>query len=368
MKDSVAAKTRYCKNTMHSDVLYNNPLGSTPTRKVNVYLPPGYHDGDASYPVIYLLHGYGGDADHPIVQTLARLNEGFSPVARLLFRNALRRVLTYERLDSLIERGSIDPFILVQPDASLHVPHIHERTHGDGAIRMKGSMYVDSPGVGDYARYTFEEVVDYVDANYRTVAQRSARAVAGGSMGGYGALIAAIEYSRTFCVAASMSPSICGLDVLDSDLVVPYMRRLMGTKRSTEIGHEELEDIYNTCDMVFSPDRPLIPTVRRDADGRVIGLDETARANWQRGDAGDLARAKPDGIRTVALRLTCEQSDEYGLADPDLRFHKVLDELNVDHEFELFTDRRAEKVSGHAQGIAIQVVPSFLFCLRHMVW
>ena len=66
-------------------------------------------------------------------------------------------------------------------------------------------MYVDSPGTGRYGEYVFRDVVDYVDRSYRTLPGREGRALAGGSMGGYGALRGGILHPERFGAVAALS-------------------------------------------------------------------------------------------------------------------------------------------------------------------
>ncbi len=59
----------------------------------------------------------------------------------------------------------------------------------DAWTKYGGSQYVDSPGTGKYHSYLCDEVVPWVDGRYRTLADRSHRAIAGKSSGGFGAMI-----------------------------------------------------------------------------------------------------------------------------------------------------------------------------------
>ena len=353
--------------TYHSPALERNPIGASADRAVRVYLPPGYSSDDDRYPVIYLLHGYGGDAEHPIVDSRQHLMASNPPVTRLLFRRLLRRVITFETLDALIVSGQLPPFILVQPDGSLHLAHLHGRTLPGGDPKQKGSMYYDSAGTGRFGTAVFRDAVDFVDGHYRTIPDRRHRGVAGGSMGGYGALLAGILHPDRFSAVAALSPSICGLDVLDVDLYVPLQRWIYGKRGAIRAGREDLSDILETCDMVFSPDRPLMPTVRRDGSGRTVHMDDVAQANWSVADAGNMVIERDGAFADVSVRVSCEERDEFGFAGPDRRFANVLSARDIAHELHIFRDDVAARVSAHAVGIALQVESGLRFCLRHMV-
>ena len=130
-----------------------------------IYLPPGYSDTSERYPVVYQLHGVAGDANEWIA------------------------IGTPDAADQLIGDGTIRPLIVVFPygDASYYV----NANHG-------GPRWED---------HIVGEVVQEVDATYRTLARRESRAVAGLSMGGDGALQLAMRYPDVYGVAAAHSPS-----------------------------------------------------------------------------------------------------------------------------------------------------------------
>jgi len=353
--------------TYHSSALEGNPAGASAERSLRAYLPPGYESGNDRYPVIYLLHGYGGDVTHPIVDSRRRAEASNPLVIRIILRRLLRRLVTFETLDALILSGKLPPFILAQPDGSLHLAHRYGGTHPGGDPKLKGSLYFDSAGTGQFGTAVFHDAVDFVDARYRTVPDRQQRGIVGGSMGGYGALLAGILHPDRFCAIAALSPSICGLDVLDVDLYVPFQRLILGKRGAIRAGRNDLADILDTCDMVFSPGRRLVPTIHRDVSGRSDSMDEEARANWDAADAGKMVLSREGAFDGVALRVSCEERDEFKFAGPDKRFSEVLKIRGIDHELCIFRDDTAARVSPHAVGIAFQVESGLKFCLDHMV-
>ena len=352
--------------TYHSPALETSRIGASPDRRVLLYLPPGYDHCDDRYPVVYLLHGYGGDAEHPIVDSRDRFVGRYSTLFRVFFRSVFRRVVTFEMLDEQISSGALPPFIVAQPDGSMHRPHIHGGTEPGGDLKMKGSMYYDSEGTGNFGLAVFRDAVDHLDACYRTVADRAHRAVIGGSMGGYGALLAGILHPDRFSAVAALSPSICGLDIVDITLYVPFLRWVYGKEGARRAGREDRSDILDTCDMIFSPDRPLVPTIERDETGNSVRMDQVARANWATADAGNLVMTHPAAFRDVAVRISCEERDEFGFAGPDLRFAAVLSERGIPHELHIFRSNVAARISAHSVGIALEVLSGLRFCLERI--
>jgi enterochelin esterase-like enzyme len=141
------------KNVPHGlvqQVLFPSPSTST-SRRAFVYTPPGYEkDTKKKYPVLYLQHGWGEDET-------AWSNQGH---ANLI-------------MDNLIAEGNIQPFIIVM-------------TYG-----MTNNVRPGAPGglrnfnIQPFQTVLLDELIPYVDANFRTIADQKHRAMAGLSMGGF---------------------------------------------------------------------------------------------------------------------------------------------------------------------------------------
>src|SRR2546430_13501762 len=150
---------RIDEHVITSELLRANPLGDPCERPLLVYLPPGYEDDPArSYPTVYVIQGYTGH------------------VTMWRNRSAYRQPFP-ETADAVFAAGQAPPAIVVYVDAW---------------TAYGGSQFVDSPRTGRYHSYLCEEVVPFVDARYRTLPDREARAVAGKSSGGFGAVIAPV--------------------------------------------------------------------------------------------------------------------------------------------------------------------------------
>ena len=144
------------EHEFESEALGGNPLSDPNRRPLWVYLPPGYDaDGDRRYPSIYVIQGLTGQVD--------------------MWRNraAFRRNFP-ELADELFASGEAPPAVLVYPDCW---------------TSLGGSQFLDSPGTGRYHTYLCDEIVPWVDANYRTLAAPEHRGIAGKSSGGYGAMV-----------------------------------------------------------------------------------------------------------------------------------------------------------------------------------
>jgi hypothetical protein len=147
---------RIDEHVFTSELLRGNPLSDPFERPLWVYLPPGYDDEPGRrYPSVYVIQGYTGH------------------VAMWANRGAYRQPFP-ETADAVFARGEAPPAIVVYVDAW---------------TRYGGSQFVDSPGTGRYHSYLCDEIVPWVDARYRTLADPGHRGIMGKSSGGFGAMI-----------------------------------------------------------------------------------------------------------------------------------------------------------------------------------
>jgi S-formylglutathione hydrolase FrmB len=132
-----------------------------------VILPADYDtDKASSYPVLYFLHGLGGNE-----QTL--LNSG-----------------GMNMIQDLRDQKRISEFLIVAPDAGRSF-YINSR---DGKVR--------------YEDFFIREFLPYIESHYRIRAERKSRGVTGVSMGGYGALRFALRYPNLFVAVSAHSPAL----------------------------------------------------------------------------------------------------------------------------------------------------------------
>lgn len=358
---------RYRTDTFHAVSLENNPLGSPVERDVHIYLPPGYYESEKNYPVIYFLHGYTGN-NHGWTVTYEDSNYRSLPweviPKRILEQIDVDRVCTFEKLDEEIRSGNLDPCIFVQPDGSLHEPHIEGRKGITGEVLTKGSFYVNSPYTGNYMDFIVKDVIEYIDSAYRTTPEKGNRALMGGSMGGYGTIYLTSHHPERFISAAALSPGNLGkLDNLDWELRIPIYEKLLGEKLGREIGTSAWKDILDSLDLIFSNENPLVPSIERDEEGEIIDYDEDAYENWQEYDLNNVIKEHPEALRKVHLLLNCAENDEFGLAEVSEALHETLKELNVDHEYELYNDPKAA-LTPHILGIGYHILPGMKFCSK----
>ena len=359
---------RYRIEKFHSKALEGNPLDSPADRDLKIYLPPGYFESkDKRYPVVYFIHGYGGN-NRGWTVTSRNAKDGAIPwkivPKKILERIHMDRLTTFETLDEQINNGQLEPFIFVQADASLHVPNIDGRKDFRGQLATKGSFYINSPFSGKYRDYIIQDVINYIDSNYRTIPDKQHRALMGGSMGGFGTLYLCLYHPDKFVSAASLSPGNLGtrdLSRLNWKLRIPIYGEIFGEKMNAEIGDSAWKDILDTIDLIFSDDNRLLPTIKRDEHGNVIEYNEEILSKWEKFDINYLIKEKPDAFKQVHLLLNCADNDEFGLAEGAKKIHETLMEYGIDHQFDLYSDPDVA-LTPHILGIGYHILQGIHFC------
>jgi S-formylglutathione hydrolase FrmB len=153
---------------IHGASLEGNLEGNAVDREVIVVLPPSYQrEASRRYPVVYALHGYSIGA-----------------------QQWTGEIHVPQTVEGAFARGARE-MIVVLPDAKT----VHN-----------GSMYSSSATTGDFERFVADDVVKYVDAHYRTIADRRSRGLVGHSMGGYGAARIGMKHADVFGSLYIMSP------------------------------------------------------------------------------------------------------------------------------------------------------------------
>lgn len=358
---------RFRIDQFYAKSLEENPLNSPVNRDLRIYLPPDYFDSESTrYPVLYYLHGYGGN-NHNWTITSKDEDESVLPLNRipkkLLDQIDVEKLTTYERLDQLIESGELKPFILVQPDGSLHLPNINNTKNLRGEPGTKGSFYVNSPFSGNYNDFIAIDVLQHVDSFYRTIADKQHRVILGGSMGGAGTLRVSLNHPEKFIAAAALSPGNLVREFLDWQLVIPLNTLLFGEKIAKKMGEKAWADILDTCDLIFSKNKPLLSSIKRDESGKIISLNQDSLNSWKKYDINNLIKERPEALKKVNLMLNAARNDEMGSAIGAQGIHETLTDFEIAHQFELYDDPKIS-LSPHVLGIGYHIMLAIKFCLR----
>lgn len=306
---------RLDERTIESDALRDNPLGDPHVRPIWVYVPPGYDaDSDRRYPSVYVLQGYTGFLTNWRNRTPYR--QPFPEMA-----------------DKHIAAGDVSPCIVVYVDAW---------------TALGGSQFVDSPGTGNYHTYLCDEVVPFVDANYRTLAAAHHRGVSGKSSGGFGAFITPMLRPDLFGGLASHAG-----DSLYEHLYLPEFASIVRSLRRYAGSYERFwEDFHSRAPMSKDDDSTLVMTYgcaacfSAESDGTVtLPFDtESGVINpgvWDRWLAWDPVRMVPryaDALRAMrAIYIDAGTRDQWNLDLGATAMKQALAAIGVtDIFFELF--------------------------------
>ena len=150
-------------------------------RRLTVYTPAGYETSKAKYPVLYVLHGIGGDEDAWVTQGRAT-----------------------QILDNLIARGEAKPMIVVFTNGNIAC-EAAPLENADGYVNPTMSLPKTMEGTFETA---FPEVVKFIDSRYRTIAKKQGRAICGLSMGGFHTLYITLNNPDMFNYSGMFSAAI----------------------------------------------------------------------------------------------------------------------------------------------------------------
>jgi enterochelin esterase-like enzyme len=183
--------------SMHSNILKMD-------RKYALYLPPDYETSQRSYPVLYLLHGYGDDQTGWVQ---------FGEVMHIA--------------DEAINTGKATPMIIVMPDANTGTP---------GYVN-------DAKGDWRYEDFFFQEFMPFIEKTYRIKPDKHYRAVAGLSMGGGGSFIYALHHPELFS-------SACPLSAATDVKIIDSLNHFKYTKGITDKAREDYYKNYNVLSLI----------------------------------------------------------------------------------------------------------------------
>ena len=228
--------------------------------KYSIYLPDGYETSNRHYPVVYLLNGYTGNEQDWIQ-----------------FGNMLTLV------DQSVVSGKFPAMIIVMPD-------------GDDRLYM--NKY---DGSYPYEDMFIQEMIPFIEKEYRIRSERQFRAISGLSMGGAGALKLAMTYPDLFVASASYSAAIRSDKVLAT------------------YGNDDQERFDNYF-------------------GRALGEglkgQERLTEHYRKNNVFDIVQNKaPKELKRVSYYFDCGD-DDY-LSPGNVQLHMDLKQLGIDHEFRI---------------------------------
>jgi hypothetical protein len=306
---------RIDQHVVTSEALAGNPLGDPVDRPLWVYVPPGYdNEGDRRYASVYVIQGYTGH------------------LAMWWNRSAFRQPFP-ETADAMFANHQAPPCLVVYVDAWT----------GYG-----GSQFVDSPGTGRYHTYLCDEIVPFVDARYRTLAEAAHRGIQGKSSGGFGAMITPMlrpdlfgglathagDSLYEYCYIPDFAKAVRALRDYDGSIDKWWDDFRNRTSFTNQNDHLLLMLLGVTACFSAAPDgTPVLPF-----DPHTGRLREEAWARWLEWDPVRMVPKYADALRGLkAVWIDAGTRDEWYLDIGAVAFHDELIKIGVnDVHFELF--------------------------------
>jgi S-formylglutathione hydrolase FrmB len=251
-----------------------------------VYLPAGYDAAPAKrWPVFYFLHGLGGDETNWV--SGGKLAEAADAMK-------LGAIVVMPDGDNGFYTDSATPTDLAACLAD-----------GTGLLDPRAPRKTTCVREPRYETYITKDLVDWVDATYRTIATRNGRAIAGLSMGGFGALQLAMRHQDVFAAAASHS----GIDALLYAGPFPYVAGQVKLETDAAAWGGKLGPFGAWMRGIFGPDI----------------------ASWRAHDPASLVDTLPPGA--LALYLDVGTEDEFALHNGAQYLHDLLTAKHIEHSW-----------------------------------
>jgi S-formylglutathione hydrolase FrmB len=291
-----------------STALAGNKLGDSNVRNMVIYLPSSYDSSDKSYPIIYLLHGFGGNARS--------------------FVDEVTEQFVVFLLDGLAETKVIKEMIIVMPD---------------GKNKYGGSYYLNSELIGNYEDYISKELVNHMQTNYRVIRDRDACVIAGASMGGYGCMTLAMKHSDTYSSVAAMSPPL-GFEVM-IDSVVPEVIKENPNGMTGPNSKKQYSDYIYALSAALSPNlnNPpyFVDLPFEYPSGKIV---EPIKQKWMEQDPLTMVTKYADSLKSMnGIYFDIGTEDLLGFKDASDTFHNKLLSLGINHEYFIYEGGHSDK-------------------------
>ena len=295
--------------------LIGNAMGDPTSRRIPVITPPGYEDGAATFPVVYFLAGFGSGGT-------------------LLLGRSLWSENVPERVERLMREETIAPMVFVIVDCM---------------TRLGGSQYINSTATGRYEDFLIEDIVPFIDAKYRTAAERDQRAIMGKSSGGYGATVLAMRHPEIFGLVADHSGDRYFDFCYQAD--IPHVVAALTAHRGTParflegFPHPAKErgrswfTIVNMLAMAscYSPNPDSEIGFDLPFDLETGERSDSVWQRWLEHDPVHIVEHHADALRSLrTYYIDCGKFDEHHLQLGNRIYCRKLRQLGIDHTYEEF--------------------------------
>ncbi|HEY2859573.1 MAG TPA: alpha/beta fold hydrolase [Terracidiphilus sp.] len=301
---------------VHGVALEGNLERDDVDRDVFVFLPPSYaKEKHSRYPVVYALHGYSIGA------------EQWS-----------HEIHVPQTIEGAFAQGAREMIVVLPDSKTVH----------------NGSMYSSSATTGDFERFIAHDLVEYIDAHYRTIPDRTSRGLVGHSMGGYGATRIGMKHSDVFGSLYIMSP--CCLSARPAGPSNPEIEKALEAVKTPE-DSAKLQFFARAqlaSAAAWSPD-PKNPPLYLDLPFKDGVAQQDVLARW----AANAPLAFVDqyiGNLREYRAIAMDVGDKDGLRVDAGKLHDVLVNYGVANSFEVYPGTHTSAVAVRFQNF---VMPFF---------
>lgn len=301
---------------VHGTSLEGNLEGDAIDREVIVFLPPSYaKQMNRRYPVVYALHGYSIGA-----------------------QQWSGEIHVPQTIEGAFAQGAKEMIVVLPDSRTIH----------------NGSMYSSSVTTGDFEKFISHDVVAYIDAHYRTIADRRSRGLAGHSMGGYGASRIGMKHPDVFGSLYIMSP--CCMSARAAGPSNPELEKSLAAVKSAEdsakLPFGARTQLASAAAWSPNPNNPPLYLDLPTKDG--VAQPEVL-ARW----AANAPLAFVDqyiGNLKQYRAISMDVGDQDGLRVDAGKLHDVFDKYGIANSFEIYPGTHTSAVADRFQN---HVMPFF---------
>lgn len=301
---------------LHGTSLEGSLEGDSADRDVLVFLPPSYaKDKSRRYPVVYALHGYSIGA------------EQWS-----------HEIHVPQTIEGAFAEGAHEMIVVLPDSKTVH----------------NGSMYSSSVTTGNFEQFIARDLVAYIDAHYRTIANRLGRGLVGHSMGGYGATRIGMKHSDVFGSVYIMSP--CCLSPRPATSLKPEDEKTLAAVKTAEdsakLGFFQRAQLATAAAWSPDPNNPPLYFDLPMKDGAVL---PDVLAKWTANAPLAFVDQYIGNLRQYRA-IAIDVGDQDGLRFDAGKLHEVLDKYGIANSFEVYEGTHTSKVADRFQN---HVIPFF---------
>jgi enterochelin esterase-like enzyme len=294
---------------IHGTALEGNLEGDAVDRDVFVFLPPSYSkEASRRYPVVYALHGFSIGAEQ-----------------------WTHEIHVPPTIEGAFAQGAKEMIVVLPDSKTVH----------------NGSMYSSSVTTGNFEQFIAHDVVEYMDAHYRTIPDRKSRGLVGHSMGGYGAIRIGMKHANIFGSLYIMSP--CCLSPRPAGPTDQENEKILESVKTAQ-DSAKLPFLLRTqlaSAAAWSPD-PKNPPLYLDLPVKDGAPQPEVLAKWAANSPLAFVDQYIDNLRRY-YAIAIDVGDQDRLRVDTAKLHDVLDKYGITNSFEVYPGTHTSKVADRFQ-------------------